>query len=94
MTALIACGSPDQTTDADVMTLSSASILSSSCSGCHQANNEAIPDITGLGSAELYQAMLAYKNDEAGPTSMHRIIRGYDDAEIRIIADYIGASGE
>ncbi|NNE56811.1 MAG: cytochrome c [Hellea sp.] len=74
--------------------LSTAALLSASCSGCHLAGNAAIPDIRGLSPDAMFTALSDYKIDTDGPTIMHRLMAGYSDPELRAIADYLGAQGE
>jgi cytochrome c553 len=66
----------------------------SSCSGCHAMpvrEGAAIPSLAGLDAGRIAAALLAYRRGEGAPTVMNRIARGFTEAEIRAIADWIAA---
>ncbi len=61
------------------------------CANCHGTNGNAMPgmvSLAGMPSSVLTQKMLDYKNDKAPATVMHQIAKGYDETQIRLIADY------
>jgi len=68
--------------------------MSSSCSGCHNTGNQAITDISGFDSQALLASLKIYKQDENGNTAMHRITRGYTEAELQMISDFLGTDNE
>lgn len=73
-----------------------AALITASCSGCHiraEGLASAIPNLSSRTSDEIYEAMLAFQKDKPA-TLMNRIARGYTEAEIRQIADYLGRTGE
>lgn len=104
VTGLAACG-PGPAGEAGRSTTSAseghatgmAAALSASCSGCHMAgldrSADAIPSIEGLDAGTLKASLVAYRADDVGDTVMHRIARGYTEAELDLIADYL-AGGE
>lgn len=64
------------------------------CSGCHAVparEGAAMPSLVGLDAERIAAAMLAYRRGEGAPTVMDRIARGFTEAEIRAIADWIAA---
>lgn len=74
---------------------SSASILAASCSGCHSAGSApATPTLAGRSADEIAAGFMAYKSDQSGTTVMHRIARGYTQAEIETISAYLGGAAE
>ncbi len=69
-----------------------AEFLTYSCSGCHHSANTHIPDYRALDFEALKDALHGYKSDIDGQTVMHRIMRGYTDDEIDLIANYLGVA--
>ena len=63
--------------------------LAASCSGCHGAGN-AIVSLDGL-SAEAIATSLDRYRTEDGTTVMHRLARGYTEAQVQDIAAYLVA---
>ena len=68
--------------------------LTLTCSGCHGGAGDAIPDYQDLDLATLEARLLAYKTEEDGTTVMHRLMRGYDEADIAAVAAYLTAPEE
>ena len=77
--------------------LSADAALASSCAGCHAPvldgraygfyeGEGAIKSLAGLSADEISARMLVYKHDDEGQTVMHRIARGYTEAEIQRLA--------
>lgn len=64
--------------------------LSLSCSGCHSPEGGAITSLEGRTADNLRQALLMYYQDTDGTTAMHRMIRGYSEADIEAISAYLG----
>lgn len=71
--------------------LSTGAQLSAVCSGCHTGETTAFASLSGLTASELQEKFSVYVEDPAGTTVMHRIARGYSEAEIDAIAAYLGA---
>ncbi|PPD34772.1 MAG: hypothetical protein CTY19_04060 [Methylomonas sp.] len=63
------------------------------CLICHDSEKNSssgeVPDLAGLTSAELHQALLDFKYDRRFATLMPRIAKGYSDAEIQAVADWL-----
>jgi cytochrome c553 len=81
------------TTTAPPAQLSEAAALASTCSGCHALQNAgtAIVSLQGLAAPEIQNRLLSFKKPADGFTAMHRIARGYTDAQIAVIARYIAS---
>ena len=91
---LAACGSGTETSIknavADTVTLtSSAALMASACSGCHSADTSAIASLQAYDQAGLEHRLMDYKSDESGTTVMHRLARGYSDADIAMVSAYL-----
>jgi sulfide dehydrogenase cytochrome subunit len=71
--------------------LSQAALLASSCSGCHGDGGSAaeMPQLAGRDAEELVALFLRYRSEEAGSSVMHRLARGYPEAQVRAIAEYL-----
>jgi cytochrome c553 len=65
-------------------------VLTSSCSGCHAEGNARIKPLAGYTAAELQRLLTVYRTDVSGATAMHRMARGFSDAEIALIARELG----
>jgi sulfide dehydrogenase cytochrome subunit len=67
------------------------------CSGCHApvaaSSGAAVPPIDGRPAAETARLMREFKSGERPATVMGRIAKGFDDAEINAIAQWLGAQG-
>ncbi|WP_236025336.1 c-type cytochrome [Arenibaculum pallidiluteum] len=64
------------------------------CTGCHavrpgQNSAGSIPSLAGRSAGDITSAMLAFRTGKGDPTVMDRIAKGFDEAEIRAIADWI-----
>jgi cytochrome c553 len=73
---------------ADDPALAHGAVLASACSGCHARGGSAIPSLDGYTTERLKALMTAYRS--GGDTVMHRMARGYTDAEIDSIASVLG----
>lgn len=62
-----------------------------SCSGCHAPSGGQIASLEGRPADELAAAMIAFRKGEREATVMNRIAKGFSDAEIRAIADWLAA---
>lgn len=90
--ALSGCqpGSEPATSDAPalpIVTLSSVASLSASCSGCH-ASGQAIVSLDGMSAEAIATSLQRYRTEE-GTTVMHRMARGFTEAQIDEIAAYL-----
>ena len=69
----------------------------SSCSGCHAppaSGGVVVPPISGRPAAETASLMREFKSGARPATVMGRIAKGFDDAEIDAIAQWLGAQGK
>ena len=95
---LVACGSTpvapstEEASAATAPALDRAATLSIACSGCHSAAGGAIPALEGRTEASIRDSLLAYKSAADGTTVMHRMMRGYSDADIDAISAYLAGS--
>lgn len=73
-------------------------VLAASCSGCHEGaqSSQAIPSLHQRTATEIQAALLAFRSDRRQGTVMNKIAKGYTDAEIEILAEYLArnASGD
>jgi cytochrome subunit of sulfide dehydrogenase len=63
-----------------------------SCTGCHSSNAKVetnVPRIAGRGAAEIVAAMEAFRSGQKPATVMDRIAKGFTEAEIRAIAEWL-----
>ncbi|RIJ24575.1 hypothetical protein D1224_10200 [Henriciella barbarensis] len=68
--------------------------LALTCSGCHGGGGAAVPDYRHLDRDLLEARLLAYREDANGKTVMHRLMRGYDEADISAVAAYLTTPGD
>src|SRR5258708_5780564 len=69
----------------------------SSCSGCHAPSASGavtVPPLGGRPAAETASLMREFKSGARPATVMGRIAKGFDDAEIDAIAQWLGAQGQ
>lgn len=66
-------------------------LLASQCAQCHgtNGNGPGFDEIAGKSSAELYNEMREMKARTRIESIMDRQARGYTDAQLRLIADYL-----
>jgi cytochrome c553 len=71
--------------------------LAQSCWNCHGPGGDSpgdVPSIAGMSAAEIADSLRAYRSDENEGTIMNRIAKGYTDAEIEALSDYLAAAGQ
>ncbi len=69
----------------------------SSCSGCHAptvSTDVVVPPINGRPAPETASLMREFKSGARPATVMGRIAKGFNDAEIDAIAQWLGAQGK
>jgi cytochrome c553 len=74
----------------------SAAVLAAPCAACHGPggiSRGAIPSINGLEASVIATKMRSFRTAGSETTVMGRIARGYTDAEIDLLAQYIAAAG-
>jgi sulfide dehydrogenase cytochrome subunit len=70
----------------------SGQMLAVACAGCHGTQGKSqstIPGLSHLTAQQLIKAMKAFKSGERPSTLMGRIAKGYSDAEIESMAEYL-----
>ena len=75
----------------DASRLTEAATLAASCSGCHAGPGMGVPSLDRMDAAALLARLEFYKADTDGTTVMHRISRGYSQAQTEAISQYLGA---
>jgi cytochrome c553 len=89
-----ACGTapalPTEMPAATTADLPLGAALAMSCSGCHNPAGGAISSLEGRPAEDIRTALLYYFQDTDGTTVMHRMMRGYTEAEIDAISAYLG----
>lgn len=68
--------------------------LAANCANCHGTGGRAeppMPSLAGVPRAQLVAQMRAFKAGTRPATIMHQIAKGYNDAQIDLIADYFAA---
>ena len=68
-----------------------AALLASACSGCHSDVSAGIASLQNYSEEALQLSLSTYKSDADGTTVMHRLARGYSEADIELISQYLGA---
>jgi len=66
-------------------------LLASQCAQCHGTNGQAVSgfeSISGKSAADMFKLLLEMKTRPA-ETIMDRQARGYTDAQLRLIAEYL-----
>ena len=90
---LTACGEANDLLDnanAASVSLSEPASLALSCTGCHSDTPGAIVSLTAYSDDMLQDALERYRSEVDGTTVMHRLARGYTDAEIAAISAFLG----
>jgi sulfide dehydrogenase cytochrome subunit len=71
-----------------------AYMLASSCFNCHgdgSPNGAGIPSLAGRDATFIRDALTGFRDGSRESTVMQRLARGYSDAEIAHIADWLAA---
>ena len=72
-------------------------VLAGPCASCHGPDGRspgAIPSIAGLPEATAAERMLAFRDDaDPAATIMPRLMKGYDEAQIRALAHWFAEIG-
>ena len=95
--ALAACGDAGGTASgADTLPAMTghAAQLAAACSGCHGGPDAAFASLDTRSADELVELLAAYRSQTAGTTVMHRLARGYTEAEIEAVSAYLGGTDE
>lgn len=92
--AMIACGGSGARAERDASEssdLGRAATLAAACTGCHVKDGNAIVGLDGSSVEDIRSSFTGYKADTEGSSVMHRIARGYSEADILTIAAYLAA---
>jgi cytochrome c553 len=68
--------------------------LALSCWNCHGPDGESpgeIPSIAGMSAEAIADSLRGFRSDANQGTIMNRIARGYSDAEIDALSDFLAA---
>ncbi len=70
--------------------------LAATCANCHGTNGKAQKDasvagLAGLKADYLIEQMQAFKSGTRAATIMHQIAKGYNDEQVRQLADYFAS---
>lgn len=74
------------------LTASDAAVLAGNCFACHGPDGHSpgtIPSLNTLGKKRIISDLTDFRSGEAPSTVMGRQAKGYSDAEIEAIAEYI-----
>ena len=70
--------------------------LAATCANCHGSDGRpppgsVLPALAGIPAARFNERMQVFKSGAAGPTVMHQIAKGFNDAQIEQMAAYFAA---
>ena len=63
-------------------------MLAAVCTGCHAPSGQVVPALTGYSAEQIVALMRSYAAADGG-TAMHRLARGYSDADIESLAAHL-----
>lgn len=70
--------------------------LAAICANCHNADprdTSAIEPLAGMSQAKIIKKMHAFRSDEKSATLMNQLAKGFSDAQIEAIANYLAKQG-
>lgn len=86
---------PDGSVDTSLPTgMGYGDSLAMACSNCHAVQSTDIADISAMTVTEIETALNNYKSQGSGTTVMHRLVRGYSEADIKVIAQTLGSQND
>ncbi|HEX5683973.1 MAG TPA: c-type cytochrome [Ideonella sp.] len=70
--------------------------LAATCANCHGSEGRppqgsALPPLAGIPAERFIERMQSFKSGAPGPTVMHQIAKGFNDAQIQQMAAYFAA---
>ncbi len=70
--------------------------LAATCANCHGTQGKAVkdaalPGLAGMQADYLVAQMQAFRKGERKATIMHQIAKGYNDEQVRLLAEYFAA---
>ena len=82
--------SPSRAADAQALYVKG---LAATCANCHGTQGKAqkdasVPGLAGLKADYIVEQMQAFKSGARAATIMHQIAKGYNDEQVRQLADY------
>ncbi len=85
--------SPSRAADAQALYVK---VLAATCANCHgtlgKAQKDAtVPGLAGLKADYIVEQMQAFKSGARAATIMHQIAKGYNDEQVRQLADYFAS---
>lgn len=75
-----------------IAVLDDTALAAQTCNVCHGSGSyvsPTMPPIHGADANAIYGALIDFKADKRPYTIMGRIARGYSDAQLRALADYL-----
>jgi sulfide dehydrogenase cytochrome subunit len=75
-----------------IATLDETTLAAQTCNVCHGSGSyvsPTMPPIHGADANAIYSALTEFKTDKRPYTIMGRIARGYSDAQLKALADYL-----
>ncbi len=70
--------------------------LAATCANCHGTDGKAqkdaiVPGLAGLKADYITEQMKAFKSGTRAATIMHQIAKGYNDEQVKQLADYFAS---
>ncbi|MEM9573391.1 MAG: hypothetical protein AAF996_18145 [Pseudomonadota bacterium] len=93
--AVVACGGQTDSAPVDISgqtverETDRGAVLALACTGCHSEGGGAIVSLSDHDTSQLRAALLQYKSELDGTTVMHRLARGYTEADIDLVSAYL-----
>ncbi len=75
-----------------IAVLDDTALAAQACNVCHGSGSyvsPTMPPIHGADANAIYSALIEFKTDKRPYTIMGRIARGYSDAQLKALADYL-----
>ena len=63
-------------------------LLAAVCTGCHAPTGQVVPPLAGYSAQQIVALMRSYATADGG-TAMHRLARGYSDADVESLAAHL-----
>ncbi len=85
--------SPSRAADAQALYVKG---LAATCANCHGTQGKArkdatVPGLAGLKADYIIEQMQAFKSGARAATIMHQIAKGYNDEQVKQLADYFAS---
>jgi len=93
MLPLLLCAAPALAQDMNV-----ARSLAATCANCHgtdgRARGKAMPPLAGMKAPLMLELMADYRSGAQPGTVMPQIVKGYTEAQLRLVATYFAAQAK